>query len=373
MPVGKQLTKSKQTAMSTVEGGIAAAACLGALPKHELTKIRMNWGLKGASSLKKDELVAALCQALPDALPAQFDRLDETGYKLIKQTVDRGGVTEVSKKWTTSQAAFFMERGLLFPWMHGDKAVLVMPAEVIACFKTTDSAVYREKVRANTEWIKLSQGLVFYYGCLEVSQLIEMVQRHSGTQLSMEDCSALLKGAAMLYDEIQIEGTTVSNVLVDRPQDVLAKHRARTDLDYYPFTKAQLLLAGVPEYEDHNASFRSFVQFIKANYQVTTIEAEELVGECVYDIQLGVAVNDIMAVLQSQLEIDDIGLLHRFMDHLVKLNNHTRQWALKGYAPYELSANRQQATSAALSSKKIGRNDPCPCGSGKKFKKCCQA
>jgi hypothetical protein len=23
--------------------------------------------------------------------------------------------------------------------------------------------------------------------------------------------------------------------------------------------------------------------------------------------------------------------------------------------------------------KKIGRNDPCPCGSGKKFKKCCES
>ena len=26
-----------------------------------------------------------------------------------------------------------------------------------------------------------------------------------------------------------------------------------------------------------------------------------------------------------------------------------------------------------LKSQKIGRNDPCPCGSGKKFKKCCGA
>lgn len=23
--------------------------------------------------------------------------------------------------------------------------------------------------------------------------------------------------------------------------------------------------------------------------------------------------------------------------------------------------------------KKVGRNDPCPCGSGKKFKKCCES
>jgi SWIM/SEC-C metal-binding protein len=27
----------------------------------------------------------------------------------------------------------------------------------------------------------------------------------------------------------------------------------------------------------------------------------------------------------------------------------------------------------ARASKKVGRNDPCPCGSGKKFKRCCGA
>ena len=28
-------------------------------------------------------------------------------------------------------------------------------------------------------------------------------------------------------------------------------------------------------------------------------------------------------------------------------------------------------TPAAQGSAKVGRNDPCPCGSGKKYKKCC--
>lgn len=27
--------------------------------------------------------------------------------------------------------------------------------------------------------------------------------------------------------------------------------------------------------------------------------------------------------------------------------------------------------STPITSQKVGRNDPCPCGSGKKFKKCC--
>jgi hypothetical protein len=34
-------------------------------------------------------------------------------------------------------------------------------------------------------------------------------------------------------------------------------------------------------------------------------------------------------------------------------------------------SSRRQLASAQQESKRIGRNDPCPCGSGKKFKKCC--
>ena len=32
-----------------------------------------------------------------------------------------------------------------------------------------------------------------------------------------------------------------------------------------------------------------------------------------------------------------------------------------------------QVGACIVKEKKIGRNDPCPCGSGKKYKKCCGA
>ena len=31
----------------------------------------------------------------------------------------------------------------------------------------------------------------------------------------------------------------------------------------------------------------------------------------------------------------------------------------------------QKSSTTIVKPKKIGRNDPCPCGSGKKYKKCC--
>ena len=39
--------------------------------------------------------------------------------------------------------------------------------------------------------------------------------------------------------------------------------------------------------------------------------------------------------------------------------------------PSQLAANNQQQKQPISVGEKTGRNDPCPCGSGKKYKKCC--
>jgi uncharacterized protein len=49
-------------------------------------------------------------------------------------------------------------------------------------------------------------------------------------------------------------------------------------------------------------------------------------------------------------------------------------WIYKFWKPYRRAvAERSIGTSFQREHPKVGRNDPCPCGSGKKFKKCCGA
>jgi uncharacterized protein YecA (UPF0149 family) len=40
---------------------------------------------------------------------------------------------------------------------------------------------------------------------------------------------------------------------------------------------------------------------------------------------------------------------------------------------YEAAESATKTVVAPRSVTKVGRNDPCPCGSGKKYKKCCGA
>ncbi len=57
-----------------------------------------------------------------------------------------------------------------------------------------------------------------------------------------------------------------------------------------------------------------------------------------------------------------------FNNLLIEVYNNTRSWPNRGNTPNELMSLQSNCMN---SSKKPGQNEPCPCGSGKKYKRCC--
>jgi hypothetical protein len=76
------------------------------------------------------------------------------------------------------------------------------------------------------------------------------------------------------------------------------------------------------------------------------------------------------------LVFDDRNRAQAFFDLLREAINNTRMWSNKGHSPDELfkmeMKKRQKDGPVLKKSKKIGPNEQCPCGSGKKYKKCCR-
>lgn len=68
--------------------------------------------------------------------------------------------------------------------------------------------------------------------------------------------------------------------------------------------------------------------------------------------------------------------LREFLDLMMQAKNNLRIWENNGYTPAEMNglfSKRKESPVQirAVQELKIGRNDLCPCGSGKKYKKCC--
>ncbi|MDK2802303.1 MAG: SEC-C domain-containing protein [Oscillospiraceae bacterium] len=65
--------------------------------------------------------------------------------------------------------------------------------------------------------------------------------------------------------------------------------------------------------------------------------------------------------------------------YLIAICNHSRKWINRGYTSNDVHSGEKNKESqfhhlmekSYVKDVKIGRNDPCLCGSGKKYKKCC--
>ena len=73
----------------------------------------------------------------------------------------------------------------------------------------------------------------------------------------------------------------------------------------------------------------------------------------------------------------DMDKITPIISAIMELNNKARLWVTYGNVPDELSSSQEsgfgmkQNIAVDCSTPKVGRNDPCPCGSGLKYKKCC--
>ncbi len=79
---------------------------------------------------------------------------------------------------------------------------------------------------------------------------------------------------------------------------------------------------------------------------------------------------------RHHLVFDSDKQLQDFISLIMTAKNNTRIWDNNGYTPSELhmminKRNEKVIKFPMLQQRQDGRNDPCPCGSGKKYKKCC--
>jgi hypothetical protein len=67
------------------------------------------------------------------------------------------------------------------------------------------------------------------------------------------------------------------------------------------------------------------------------------------------------------------GAVERFLPVLMDVWNETPRDDLGGRSPKEAYGERRSEPSDTTVPLNLGRNRPCPCGSGKKYKRCCIA
>ena len=102
---------------------------------------------------------------------------------------------------------------------------------------------------------------------------------------------------------------------------------------------------------------------------------EEIVAESQDEGNWGPAKSLVMAAYEAGVDVNDEKALHEFTarinEQLLARQRPAPRAPYVPPAPPAPSAPLAPPEPVRRSEPKVGRNDPCPCGSGKKFKKCC--
>lgn len=349
-------------------------ALLESKTKENLNEIRRHLQLQGVSQLNKRDLIEVLIEAIPAYIREIPELWDEETYHLILKAARQKNGWKHDGKISFLKIHSLRNTGVLFPGTRNGEKTWVVPEEFVpVVFEVDKDKDSRRKVKRNSEWIALTEGMLHYYGVLTHEELFHLLDSYTDEKINFEDVFRVLFNFASVTEDIISFPSGFADLLVMEPYKILQEHASRPDVPFYPFSKEQLLRASETEYLDNTRPRREMVSFLTSSYELSDIEAEELVDECILQNLQGDGIGEILQFLSEVLEFADEKEINATMAQLMNLLNNTREWALKGHTSMELRTDETSSVGPVQKAGKIGRNEPCPCGSGKKYKKCCGA
>lgn len=137
-------------------------------------------------------------------------------------------------------------------------------------------------------------------------------------------------------------------------------------MDYTVFNKQELISIIREDYLKNSSIGKRYIKeftsmfvmgkdAIAENMKMLALEAQFRDNEEI--------VRDIINGVEAELDLYNEARISNMLNKFIK---NIPLWKYKGATINEIEGSKQAAIE-----QKVGRNDPCPCGSGKKFKKCC--
>lgn len=350
----------------------ALQECLGLWSRGRLSAIAKEYEIEGRSSMAKDEQIQALVETI-----TSMDRLEQS---LLLLDGNEWAVFDDAFSVESPQIQllpygyyrFLLERGLVFTFFHEGQVLLVMPEEVKEAFsKLNDERFSQERSRISRIFNYLS-ALTHLYGIFSPETLTEIYNLHYPEDpMSPPHMEKVLMLLLQREQEFVLlaQGYIADSSLVHHGEQGELERLIRQIQGKPRYIPEQAVLLNYKDgdYFEITPQLMALKAYVQDKMDCDEVTADDLID----DIQLNCAMEEPLESLLYEFERRDLVFKQKrqaeeVLDLLKEIKNHTRLWSLCGHTPKELE--RRQVNSAES---KIGRNDPCPCGSGLKYKKCC--
>ena len=343
---------------------------LSHLNVEQLKNIRRNLQLKNMSSLRKKELIVALTEKIPESVNTIAQMLDVDQYSVVLKLMAKSGVMEI-ENFQMEDVFYLSSIGYTHPTQQEDKDVLVMPNEVLTSFYKLDASQMKITVNRNQKVSNLLFAMVRYYGVISLNDAKRIIEKYIGEELDNKWLNNYVVHLENYYGSFYMKDKMIVNELVENVEELIEAQKAKGELPYFAFSPDVMFNINREKHFDQNLPTQEMIAYVQKNYDIPLEGIEEMIEQCILMAQSEKTLNEIVTFVSKYIQFQDIKEVQKFVGKLVSVMNNSRLWVLKGFTPYELSPQSRETTSEPKQTVKVGRNEPCPCESGKKYKKCC--
>ena len=346
--------------------------------KKELEQLAKLYGVKGAYKLKKAELIEALLEAIPAKMPEILPMLDEKDLALFETLlmVDK----EVKENERIDEYYNLMELELVQFIQNKQGSKLCVASMIRDAYEKINMAEMMPQIRRNSQLREYVISALNLYGLVKIDWAVTLFNKYYQPQTTADELVSLVKKDMRLACQCKI----MEDYIVEETIYALDKSNfkdfvaATIDKDYFVPSKELLEKVNDEVYYEPNLNIERLKGHLIKAYGVSKEKAEELVVA----ISMIARVDCDRTGKTMEIIIEEVGSLGIEFKSLADINdiikfivpviNNTRKWINKGFTPNELSPHKiDERTGQKVKVLDIGRNAPCPCGSGKKYKKCC--
>lgn len=337
---------------------------------HALKDIASAFRVKGYTKMKKAELVDACVETVQKEgflsehifiLPPEAWEF----YKKVAESKDGLKCNAEPIKYVISE-----KLGFLYTEKCEGGYWFAIPDEIKEIYNNLIKSGFSE-VKEFADLIdQYAKAAVNLYGAISQEELVEIFNSQNEQQTNIDFNF----------------GVYMKHMYLDCGYCLWEEYVVHKDLEEDDFESVKYLIRDTENKPRYIPDKGEFLRYAEWNYYENTKQlidlskfliykcgvSDDIINELMYDLHWEFAEEYSVQNYFDVLERYDVIVEEKHLDELVRLMmdccNNTRIWANKGYTPNELAKlyRKPQAKS-----KKIGRNEPCPCGSGKKYKKCC--
>lgn len=339
--------------------------------KAELDDVRRQFQIQNASQLSKPKLAEYIASNQQLVLDGILPYLTTAQYNTIRKAATKGSESLYTVR---GEAMWWRFLTLAIPGELDGELELVVPSDLrknIIDYNNQEG--FTELLRKNDLILILLKGLINTFGIVTFEHLYSELIKHgifNGPDYHKHVQEFLWLQQDHRADYI-IQYRYYAVPYFQEPALEYDSLQRRHDLRRVELTKQQLMSRSTEDYFLELPEYKRLRSSLQKLDGLHPDDIHGLLFEMYLLLNEEAMPTTIMNLLNDKVVFGSLEQINAIMKLVSEAANATPRWFLKGYSPKELFKEEQKHLTPLPSKPLVGRNDLCPCGSGKKYKKCC--